>query len=220
MSDLYRDFIDQKADQIINSLGGTITPAPANSELYRDFLGRKFDDVITAIINMSTGGVLSGDTAPNNTDGDNNDLYVQYDSSYNVVALYVKLNDVWRSISTSGNNHTYSTTEQVIGTWIDSTPVYEKTFIGQMEASSTVCNIPFTGFGENQAVLSINGLFDNVIPFTLQGANTSDISIASLHPYGGYGYWGVAGIQVRRSRVSLYSATPNVIVTVQYLKNL
>ena len=49
MSDLYRDFIDQKADQIINSLGGTITPAPANAELYRDFLDRKFDDVINAL---------------------------------------------------------------------------------------------------------------------------------------------------------------------------
>lgn len=128
MSEFYRDFIDRKADEIITDLGGTITPAPTNTELYRDFLGRKFDDVITAIVNMSTGGVLSGDTAPNNADGDNNDLYVQYDSSYNVVALYVKLNDVWRSISTSGSTHTYSTTEQVIGTWIDGSPVYEKTF--------------------------------------------------------------------------------------------
>ena len=52
MSDLYRDFIDQKADSIINSLGGTITPAPANAELYRDFLDRKFDDVINAIDNV------------------------------------------------------------------------------------------------------------------------------------------------------------------------
>lgn len=52
MSDLYRDFIDQKADQIINGLGGTITPAPANAELYRDFLDRKFDDVINAIGNI------------------------------------------------------------------------------------------------------------------------------------------------------------------------
>ena len=51
MSDLYRDFIDQKADQIINSLGGTITPAVPN-ELYRDFLDRKFDDVINAVDNV------------------------------------------------------------------------------------------------------------------------------------------------------------------------
>lgn len=51
MSDLYRDFIDQKADQIINNLGGTITPAVPN-ELYRDFLDRKFDDVINAVDNV------------------------------------------------------------------------------------------------------------------------------------------------------------------------
>lgn len=51
MSELYRDFIDRKADEIINDLGGTITPAPANAELYRDFLDRKFDDVINAIGN-------------------------------------------------------------------------------------------------------------------------------------------------------------------------
>ena len=52
MSDLYRDFIDQKADQIINGLGGTITPPPVNAELYRDFLDRKFDDIINAIGNV------------------------------------------------------------------------------------------------------------------------------------------------------------------------
>lgn len=52
MSELYRDFIDRKADSIINSLGGTITPAPANAELYRDFLDRKFDDVINALDNL------------------------------------------------------------------------------------------------------------------------------------------------------------------------
>lgn len=49
MNELYRDFIDGKADAIINSLGGTITPAPSNAELYRDFLDRKFDDVIRAL---------------------------------------------------------------------------------------------------------------------------------------------------------------------------
>ena len=48
-NELYRDYIDGKADEIINSLGGTITPAPANAELYRGFLDRKFDDVINAI---------------------------------------------------------------------------------------------------------------------------------------------------------------------------
>ena len=53
-NELYRDFIDRKADSIINSLGGTITPEPANAELYRDFLDRKFDDVINAISGLKT----------------------------------------------------------------------------------------------------------------------------------------------------------------------
>ena len=68
MSDLYRDFIDQKADQIINSLGGTITPAPGNVELYRDFLDRKFDDVINAssgIVRIKTHTYTGTNTNPN-----------------------------------------------------------------------------------------------------------------------------------------------------------
>lgn len=72
MSELYRDYIDGKADEIINSLGGTITPAPANAELYRDFLDRKFDDVINAIDNVKvktftytgTGSTLNTITFP------------------------------------------------------------------------------------------------------------------------------------------------------------
>ncbi len=63
MSELYRDFIDSKANQIINSLGGTITPAPANAELYRDFLDRKFDDVINSIDNVLPIGSATGNPA-------------------------------------------------------------------------------------------------------------------------------------------------------------
>ena len=68
MSELYRDFIDGKADEIINSLGGTITPAPANAELYRDFLERKFDDVINAsagIVRIKTHTYNGTGTNPN-----------------------------------------------------------------------------------------------------------------------------------------------------------
>lgn len=68
MSELYRDYIDRKADAIINGLGGTITPAPANAELYRDFLDRKFDDVINSIdnifpVNTKSGNIVTFDTA-------------------------------------------------------------------------------------------------------------------------------------------------------------
>lgn len=35
----------------------------------------------------------------------------------------------WKNGSASGGSHSYSTTEQVVGTWTDGTPVYEKTII-------------------------------------------------------------------------------------------
>lgn len=86
MNELYHDFIDDKANEIITGLGGTITPAPSNPELYRDFLERKFDDVINAL-----------PSAPS-------------------------------------SEHHYSTTEQIIGTWIDGSTLYEKT------VSATIIN--------------------------------------------------------------------------------
>ena len=172
MNELYRDFVDSKANEIINDLGGTITPAPSNDETYREFLDRKFDDVINALP------------------------------------------------SSPSSEHTYSTEEQIIGKWIDGTNVYEKTFVGKMSSSSTNCDIPFDGFGETQAVLSINGIFDDAVPFNMQGAKSSYVTVSSLHPYTTYGYWGSAGIRVSRQRTGLYSASPNVVVTVQYLKNI
>ena len=48
-SELYRDFLNRKADDVITALNGSITPAPAGDELYRDFIERKFDDVIAGI---------------------------------------------------------------------------------------------------------------------------------------------------------------------------
>lgn len=46
------------------------------------------------------------------------------------MAIYVngvKTNNVL-AYSGGGSEHTYSTTEHVIGTWIDGSPIYEKTF--------------------------------------------------------------------------------------------
>ena len=47
--------------------------------------------------------VLSGTATPNDADGANGQIYVKYTSgTYAVVALYVKLNNAWREISTGG----------------------------------------------------------------------------------------------------------------------
>lgn len=41
--------------------------------------------------------------------------------------VYDATSQKWKNGSVSGGGHTYSTTEQVVGTWIDGSPVYEKT---------------------------------------------------------------------------------------------
>lgn len=44
------------------------------------------------------------------------------------------------------SGHNYSTTEQVIGTWIDGKPLYEKTIVytpsGTISSNTTIANIP------------------------------------------------------------------------------
>jgi hypothetical protein len=135
--------------------------------------------LIGAINELAQGGggggasVAMGTTDPSASSGSNGDLYIKYDgTSYEVLAMFVKISGDWREIETgggggggasslddlsdvdvdtttlatgqmlvyngtsgkfenasvSGNGHTYSTTEQVVGTWIDGSPVYEKTF--------------------------------------------------------------------------------------------
>ena len=168
---------------------------------YRDFIDDKANGIITGL-----GGTIT--PAPANPE-----LYRDF--------LERKFDDVINALpSGPSSEHHYSTTEQVVGTWIDGTPVYEKTFTGKMASGSTTCDITFDGFGANQAVLSINGLFDDAIPFTMQGAKTSYITVSSRHQYANFGYWGSAGIRITRNQASYYTASPNVVVTVQYLKNI
>lgn len=90
-NELYRDFIDTKADSIINSLGGTITPAPANAELYRDFLDRKFDDVINAINNVK----IKSYTYKGNGSGTNSIIFPEIPKI--VLAIFGREPNEWRN---------------------------------------------------------------------------------------------------------------------------
>jgi hypothetical protein len=136
--------------------------------------------LIGAINELAQGGggggasVAMGTTDPSASSGSNGDLYIKYDgTSYEVLAMFVKISGDWREIETgggggggasslddlsdvdvdtttlatgqmlvyngtsgkfenasvSGNGHTYSTTEQVVGTWIDGSTLYERTFV-------------------------------------------------------------------------------------------
>ena len=119
------------------------------------------------------------------------------------------------------NMHDYSTDEQIVGTWIDGSPVYEKTYIKTMTSGTTGCDIPFTDITDFKAIIELNGLFDNAIPFNLSGAcqGTSRLIISSLSQYAEYGYIQSSGIRVRRNSTSEYSSAPSVIVTIRYIKS-
>lgn len=63
----YREYIDGKADELIDKIGGIITPPPTNHELYRDFVNRKFNDVINGLDNVVTVGIATGNPVSFNT---------------------------------------------------------------------------------------------------------------------------------------------------------
>ena len=114
----------------------------------------------------------------------------------------------------------YSEEEQVVGTWIDGSTIYEKTYTATMASGATSCDIAFPDIGNNGRILSLEGLFDGAIPFTLNGAISSDhFNVISLNQYALYGYITNDGIRVTRTSPAEYSASPNVAVTIRYLKS-
>ena len=116
--------------------------------------------------------------------------------------------------------HTYSSTEQVVGTYIDGRPIYEKTFSSFIMPNENYVDIDFTNITNLAAILSLEGLFDLAIPFTLNGAiyGTTHFFIESLNQNNAYGYIDSSGVRVRRTSSSEYSSMPPVYLTIRYLK--
>jgi hypothetical protein len=96
------------------------------------------------------------------------------------VPKYNSTTQKWENANESGGGHTYSTTEQVVSTWIDGKPVYEKTITGTTIAGGqntyvnhniqnfdtlVDCNI-ITHFSDNDFWRQLNFVYNN--------GNTSD----------------------------------------------
>jgi hypothetical protein len=79
-------------------------------------------NIIGAINELAQGSGQSLDTL-NDVDIDSQTLADGQGIVYDAAA------QKWKNGAVSGGGHTYSTTEQVVGTWIDGSPVYEKTII-------------------------------------------------------------------------------------------
>lgn len=89
------------------------------------------------------------------------------DSIYTVTIRYTKTTDAANSFNYADEND-YSTSEKIVGTWIDGKPIYQKTFTATMPTCSTegtdVSNTivwSTIGISAPSKIISIEGFIDN-----------------------------------------------------------
>ena len=121
----------------------------------------------------------------------------------------------------SSYNLNYSTNEIDTGKkWIDGSPIYQKTYVTNMESGSTTKEISFSDINNLKSIIDLKGLFDDSVPFTINGIIGNDntkLSISSSYHYGEYGYLS-DGIVIKRGNSAWYDDTASIIVTIQYIK--
>lgn len=119
-----------------------------------------------------------------------------------------------------GDFHEYSTAEQIVGAWVDGSPVYEKTVVGTFTNGSTRLDIPF-GIGSNNfSIISVEGVFFQLgsplsSPFNTTSPSEASYSIKSIE---GYSLYADNGIRIERQNAQAYGSTPTVYVTIRYTK--
>lgn len=126
-----------------------------------------------------------------------------------------------RQYAGGGDFHDYSTSEQIVGTWIDGSPVYEKTVFDTFTNGSTRLDIPF-GIGSNNfSIISIEGVFFQLgsplsSPFNTSTPSEASYSVKSIE---GYSLYADNGIRIERQNAQAYGSTPTVYVTIRYIKS-
>lgn len=126
-----------------------------------------------------------------------------------------------RKYAGGGDYHEYSTAEQIVGAWVDGSPVYEKTVVGTFTSGSTRLDIPF-GIGSNNfSIISVEGVFFQLgsplsSPFNTTSPSEASYSIKSIE---GYSLYADNGIRIERQNAQAYGSTPTVYVTIRYIKS-
>jgi hypothetical protein len=126
-----------------------------------------------------------------------------------------------RQYAGGGDYREYSTSEHIVGSWIDGSPVYEKTVVGTFTTGSTRLDIPF-GIGSNNfSVISIEGVFFQLgsplsSPFNTTTPTDASYSVRSIE---GYSLYADNGIRIERQNAQAYGSTPTVYVTIRYIKS-
>ena len=89
----------------------------------------------------------------------------------------------WKNGAVAGGGHTYSTTEQVVGTWIDGSPVYEKTIITNSSVTNEDVDVDISSLNVDLMVSIGGGYSRNVnnlelyYPWGENEYNTSDVIV-------------------------------------------
>ena len=93
--------------------------------------------------------------------------------TYYITASYTKTTDSVNSYNYANEND-YSTSEKIVGTWIDGKPLYQKTFTGTVSSSSS---ITFNNIGATvDTIVDIKPILHNdgqnvILPFFNDGMN-------------------------------------------------
>ena len=113
--------------------------------------------------------------------------------------------------------HNYSTTEHVVGTWVDGSFIYEKTYTDSFTQSATVLDIDISN-DNIDTILACEGLLKSspeestqqmvVVPY----GTTNYIYIVLISNVDGH-------IRLQRQQAHFYGYTPTVWVTIRYLKS-
>jgi hypothetical protein len=123
-----------------------------------------------------------------------------------VLIQYTKTTD--QSIAI-GSDTDYSTTEKIVGTWIDGKPLYQKTWVLQS----------FNRTGTND--LGLTSIIDSVIPFNAFAKNgLQTIPLVMMNPSGftyGAGYF-ISSDKMLELRFGNDLGVTEVVITLQYTK--
>ena len=118
------------------------------------------------------------------------------------------------------NLHTYSTTEQRIGTWIDGKPLYRKVFTGQFEGGTSTSTTVFD-------ILPLTCTVRNLYGTTIQnGGSANRRPINFYFEYQGVssyiGTWAIQDVNNNRWNLAFYYSqgynTLNYEVVIEYTK--
>lgn len=117
------------------------------------------------------------------------------------------------------SSHNYSTTEQVIGTWIDGKPVYECTFYLATASLSSKEFAISTGLSDIKKILTCTGVLTNgsetyTLPFERLTERESIRTFARVNSDGTVTLNVITGV----GGASVYSTVTDVYVTITYTK--